>query len=120
MPRRARCTRPWRSWGRSALIVLIGTAKPIPILLSPPSPARMALLIPITEPWTRAVGQRISADDFRGVGLPFVTEQSHANLFRSGDDVIVRENLPITADDESGPKRPLRLLARHPRGAKEA
>ena len=61
----------------------------------------------------RAVGQRVLADQLGGIGLIVVlAEERHFDLGRVLDDVIVREDQAVLADDEPGAGGDRRLLAR--------
>src|SRR5256885_3696532 len=56
----------------------------------------------------RHVSRRIAARDFRGEDT--IVEQPHRHTISIRDDVIVREDVAILADDEAGPTRLTRLI----------
>jgi len=66
------------------------------------------------SPWMRQKlenlerGYPFTADDLRVVGA--IVEQLHRHLIRVGDDVIIRQDVPILADDEPGAARLARLI----------
>src|SRR4029450_10100551 len=63
----------------------------------------------------RAVGERILADHLRLVSdIRVVAEQPDLDLGRFFDDVVVREDEAVAADDEPGARRPRGLLALTP------
>src|SRR5215831_7621732 len=50
----------------------------------------------------RAVGERVASDDLGGVGVFVIQIQTHLDLDRVFDDVVVGEDEAVLADDEAG------------------